>query len=110
MPRISALCLSWLFLPAACGARTGFDTAGLDNHYAGNGSSGTSTANATRLALGMAHACAIESGGTVKCWGDNQFGQLGNGTTSSSSTAVQVQGLTNAVELGAAGEATCARL
>src|SRR6266850_3048171 len=33
------------------------------------------------LAAGFEHTCVILEGGAVKCWGDNQFGQLGIGST-----------------------------
>jgi alpha-tubulin suppressor-like RCC1 family protein len=45
---------------------------------------------ATAIAAGGYHACAIQGGGVV-CWGLNSFGQLGNGNTTSSDTAVPVQ-------------------
>ncbi|MEZ4405128.1 MAG: MopE-related protein [Polyangiales bacterium] len=34
---------------------------------------------ATQLALGYAHSCALRSDGTVWCWGDNTYGQMGRG-------------------------------
>lgn len=35
------------------------------------------------VAAGGAHTCALHDNGTVRCWGDNRFGQLGQGDTKS---------------------------
>jgi hypothetical protein len=43
---------------------------------------------------------AIKDDGTVWAWGDNRFGQLGNGTTTSSTAPVQVIGLSGIKSLG----------
>lgn len=43
--------------------------------------------------------CALKIDRTVWCWGSNEFGQLGNGTTTPSLTPVQVSGVSDAVEL-----------
>ncbi len=37
--------------------------------------------SATAIAVGDLHTCALLDNATVKCWGDNQFGQLGVGDT-----------------------------
>ncbi|MEM7339250.1 MAG: hypothetical protein AAF467_11410 [Actinomycetota bacterium] len=44
----------------------------------------------TATASGSAHTCAIVDGATVRCWGDNQSGQLGTGTTTPQGAPVEV--------------------
>ena len=45
---------------------------------------------ATRIALGRYHTCVLLSGGGVKCWGDNGYGQLGIGNTDNQYSPVDV--------------------
>ena len=40
----------------------------------------------------QAATCGLSTGGVAYCWGDNQFGGLGNGTTTNSSVPVKVLG------------------
>ena len=50
------------------------------------------------------HACARKTDGTLWCWGRNDRGQLGNGSTITSATPVQVAALGNSVAQVATGE------
>ena len=49
----------------------------------------------TSVAAGDAHSLALRSDGTVWSWGNNQYGQLGDGTTVNRSVPGPVSGLTN---------------
>ena len=61
------------------------------------------------IASGGAATCAVLQGGTVRCWGDNTYGGLGDGTTASRSTAVAVTGLAGHASAVSVGTyATCA--
>ncbi|MBK6534701.1 MAG: hypothetical protein IPF99_35675 [Deltaproteobacteria bacterium] len=54
--------------------------------------------------------CARLGNGTVRCWGDNSYGQLGDGTTTSRPTPTSVTGLSDVVEIAAGVRHFCARL
>lgn len=77
--------------------------------------------NAIGISAGENHACALLSTGEVNCWGRNDSGQLGDGTsagpeqcgqysTPCSVTPVPVSGITSAVAISAGRENVCAVL
>jgi serine/threonine protein kinase/alpha-tubulin suppressor-like RCC1 family protein len=61
------------------------------------------------VSAGFAHTCARASNGTVRCWGWNQFGQLGDGTLTHRPTPVTVVGLDRVVEVVVGHAHSCAR-
>jgi alpha-tubulin suppressor-like RCC1 family protein/uncharacterized membrane protein len=94
-----------------------------DNTYGqlGNGSVATSSltpvsvtglgSEVTALTSGRYHTCALLGNGTVKCWGLNSSGQLGNGTNTNSSTPVTVSSLSGVIEIASGVSVhTCAVL
>ncbi len=46
------------------------------------------------VANGDRHTCAIRTGNLLYCWGNNSYGQLGQGNGTNSSTPIQVPGTT----------------
>jgi alpha-tubulin suppressor-like RCC1 family protein len=91
----------------------------------GNGSDGQTTAlvdtpitvsgliDVASIALGAQHACAVRQRiGTVWCWGDNQFSQIGNNTQgpqTQQSLPQQVRDIRDIVQISAGHNHTCAR-
>ena len=61
----------------------------------------------------MSHTCAILDDGSVSCWGSNNYGQLGDGTTTDRNTPTQTSSLgtdRTAVAITAGDYHTCAIL
>ncbi len=55
------------------------------------------------VATGESHSCVLMADGGLRCWGDNRYGQLGDGSTTLSTTPVAVQhlgGQAKAVRVG----------
>jgi alpha-tubulin suppressor-like RCC1 family protein/Leucine-rich repeat (LRR) protein len=57
----------------------------------------TSLTGVAAIAAGTTHSLAAKSDGTLWSWGENNFGQLGNGTSTNSSLPVQVSSLSGVV-------------
>jgi len=65
------------------------------------------------ITAGGSHTCAILDDGSVSCWGDNDYGQLGDGTTTDRNTSTQTSSLgtdRTAVAITAGYRHTCAIL
>lgn len=105
----------------ACGVDNGAVKCWGDNGSGqlGDGSTSSSTtavqtsgltSGATAVGVGGNWSCAILSGGSLKCWGQNFFGELGDGTTTQRLTPVNVSGLSSGVTqvAGSSGFHTCA--
>jgi alpha-tubulin suppressor-like RCC1 family protein len=68
--------------------------------------------NVSQIALGSYHSCGlIGSGpeaGLVRCWGRNNYSQLGDGTTTNSLTSVLVSGLSHVSQIALGTYHSCA--
>jgi hypothetical protein len=64
----------------------------------------SSLSGVTAISAGFEHSLALLENGTVKAWGEGQWGQLGDGEEESSYTPVLVSGITGHVTDVSAGE------
>lgn len=67
------------------------------------------TTGVVAVGCGDIHTCALLTGGEVRCWGGNTYGQLGNGATTTSQIPTSVNGLSSGViALSVGKEYACA--
>ena len=61
----------------------------------------------TAIGVGLQHACALITGGSVWCWGQNSDGRLGDGTLTARATPVSVLNVSGATRLSVGQVHTC---
>lgn len=116
---------SYVTLVAGWSHTCALTTAGVAYCWGDNGSGelgdGSTTGRATPtpvtmpgvafsgLAAGQFHSCGVTAAGVAYCWGDNTFGQLGDGTLTDRliPTAVDMPPAAGLVSLAAGGDHTC---
>jgi alpha-tubulin suppressor-like RCC1 family protein len=70
----------------------------------------TGISDAQSVHVGGQHACVVHSDASVSCWGLNNVGQLGDGTTTNQNTPVPIPGLTGVSKLAVGSQVMCALL
>jgi alpha-tubulin suppressor-like RCC1 family protein len=79
----------------------------------------SSAAAAANVSAGESSTCALLSSGHVECWGENEAGQLGDGSSTGPETCsglpcsripLEVSDITDATQVSAGGEFACALL
>jgi alpha-tubulin suppressor-like RCC1 family protein len=68
-----------------------------------------SLANVKTIAMGSEHSCAVLADQSIKCWGGNIWGQLGDGTKQSRNKAVSVRNVAGTGSLAGVAQVSIAR-
>ncbi len=68
----------------------------------------TGVTGATAIAAGGWHTCALVAGGAIKCWGLNDVGQMGNGTTTTVEPSPVNVNISGATYISAGDSHNCA--
>jgi alpha-tubulin suppressor-like RCC1 family protein len=66
--------------------------------------------NVERMAVGVAHTCAVAQDGRVLCWGRNYSGQLGSGDNTDYHRGYPVAGINSATDVACGNSHTCVLL
>lgn len=61
----------------------------------------------TKVSAGVSHSCGITTAGVLKCWGGNQFGQLGDGTTTTRTLPTIIDSGITYLSISAGEDHTC---
>lgn len=69
----------------------------------------TGLGDAIAISGGGLFTCALRSTGRVVCWGNDEFGQLGDGGTTAQASPIEVPGVDDVVQIAAGGNHACAR-
>src|SRR4051794_37251345 len=62
------------------------------------------------VSVGSGYACKLLPDHTVECWGENGYGQLGDGSTATAAVPVPVTGLTGVTAVSTGRYRSCAVL
>ncbi len=100
---------TWILLPAAllaCHPRAPSEEPGSRPERAERRSA---AGPAVELAVARDRTCAVMAGGELRCWGDNERGQLGDGTLRTRRYPHAVLGIDDAEQVAVGSQHSCAR-
>jgi alpha-tubulin suppressor-like RCC1 family protein len=70
--------------------------------------SGTQYSSVSASGFGLKNTtCAVTTLGQLKCWGDNSFGQIGDGTTTPRSAPIEIDSSSNYIAVAVGGGFVC---